>query len=127
MNKIPWNKPTYGDKRTIYRKLRDTDERRNKEMEGYSMLLGCKNQYGENDCITRSNLESESNIKLSVAFFTVLEQKITQFVWRHRRPPKAKVILRKKNRHYQRNANQNYNEGPSHTSLKGCYPKVYKQ
>ena len=41
--------------------------------------------------------------------------------------PKAKVILRKKNRHYQRDANQNYNEGPSHTSLKGCYPKVYKQ
>ena len=29
--------------------------------------------------------------------------------------------------HYQRNANQNYNEVPSHTSQKGCYPKVYKQ
>ena len=40
MNKIPWNEPTYGEKRTIYRKLRDTDERQNKEMEGYSMLLG---------------------------------------------------------------------------------------
>ena len=39
-------------------------------------------------------------IKLSVAFFTELEQKISQFVWRHWRPPKAKVILRKKNRQY---------------------------
>ena len=100
MNKIPWNEPTYGEKRTIYRKLRDTDERQNKEMEGYSILLGWKNQYGENDWVTKSNLEIESNIKLSVAFFTELEQKISQFVWRHRRPPKAKVILRKKNRQY---------------------------
>ena len=100
MNKIPWNEPTYGEKRTIYRKLRDTDERQNKEMKGYSILLGWKNQYGENDWVTKSNLEIESNIKLSVAFFTELEQKISQFVWRHRRPPKAKVILRKKNRQY---------------------------
>ena len=29
--------------------------------------------------------------------------------------------------HYQRNANQNHNEVPSHASQKGCYPKVYKQ
>ena len=49
MNNIPRNKPNYGEKRTIYRKLRDTDERQNKEMKGYSILLGWKNQYGEND------------------------------------------------------------------------------
>ena len=29
--------------------------------------------------------------------------------------------------HYQRNANQNYNEVPSHTGQNDCYPKVYKQ
>ena len=29
--------------------------------------------------------------------------------------------------HYQRNANQNHNEAPLHTSQNGCYPKVYKQ
>ena len=29
--------------------------------------------------------------------------------------------------HYQRNANQNHNEGPSHTGQNGCYQKVYKQ
>ena len=28
--------------------------------------------------------------------------------------------------HYQRNANQNHNEVPSHTSQNGCYQKVYK-
>ena len=29
--------------------------------------------------------------------------------------------------HYQRNANQNHNEVPSHASQNGCDPKVYKQ
>ena len=37
-------------------------------------------------------------IKLPMAFFTELEQKVSPFIWKQKRPQIAKSVLRKKNR-----------------------------
>ena len=35
-------------------------------------------------------------IKLPIAFSTELEQKISQFIWKHKRPQIVEAVLRKK-------------------------------
>ena len=61
------------------------------------MFLGRKNQYCENDYPTKCNLQIQCDpYQITMAFFTELEQKISQFIWKHKRPQIAKAVLRKK-------------------------------
>ena len=62
------------------------------------MFLGRKNQYCENDYTTECNIQIQCDpYQITMAFFTELEQKISQFIWKHKRPQVAKAVLRKRN------------------------------
>ena len=50
-------------------------------------VLGLEESHCENDYTTQSNLQIQCNpYQTTNGFFTELEQKIAQFLWKHKRP-----------------------------------------
>ena len=62
-------------------------------MKKHSMFLGRKNQYCENGYTTKCDLQIQCDpYQTTMTFFTELEPKISQFIWKHKTEKHTKML-----------------------------------
>ena len=75
--------------------MKEIKDDRNRRRDIPSSWAGRKNQYCENDYTTKCDLQIQCQITNGIFHRTRIKKK-SQFIWKHKRPWKAKAVLRKK-------------------------------
>ena len=55
-------------------------------MEKYTMFIDRKNQYSENEYYSKESIDSMQSLSSYQWYFMELEQIISQFVWKYKKP-----------------------------------------
>ena len=100
---------------------------------GLSQFLQFQSEFGNTNFMIWATVSSQScfwwlyRASPSLVAKNIINLILVSTIWWCTCVESSLVLLEEGDSHYQRNANQNHNEVPLHTSQNGCDPKICKQ